>query len=233
MEKLPATKDGNGKRNRGPNQVDRGLGTHNTGNGEDEEETVHPGTPLMDGNDHLADTETAFPDTVPREASIKLVSLVARHVSDGEITKLKDREKAVKDMRDYISRHYRRFRPSKRDFETDAGGPEAPQDTEQPQGDATAAPALNAQPQVGTLNLRKDHLLLWLWQTPMMLMSWSWVLFLVGYTCFFLTPFVNSTTKDLEGKDKIVSLWFQYGLILPLSDTVSMQTFWRGPALTR
>lgn len=79
---------------------------YNIGNGEDEEEIVYFGILLMDGNDYLVDIEIVFLDIVFCEVSIKFVSFVVRYVSDGEIIKLKDREKVVKDMRDYISCYY-------------------------------------------------------------------------------------------------------------------------------
>ena len=32
----------------------------------------------------------------------------------------------------------------------------------------------------------------WVLQTPMMLMSWSWIFFLLGYALFVLTPIINN-----------------------------------------
>jgi hypothetical protein len=33
--------------------------------------------------------------------------------------------------------------------------------------------------------------MIWIWQSPMMLMSWSWVFFLVGYCLYLLTPLIH------------------------------------------
>ncbi|KAK8849083.1 hypothetical protein PGQ11_015563 [Apiospora arundinis] len=37
---------------------------------------------------------------------------------------------------------------------------------------------------------KTDPILTWTWQSPMMLMSYSWLLFLVGYLCYVLTPLI-------------------------------------------
>ncbi|KAK8022094.1 hypothetical protein PG993_012861 [Apiospora rasikravindrae] len=37
---------------------------------------------------------------------------------------------------------------------------------------------------------KADAALTWVWQSPVMLMSYSWVLFLVGYLCYIVTPLI-------------------------------------------
>jgi hypothetical protein len=36
-----------------------------------------------------------------------------------------------------------------------------------------------------------DRKMVWIWQCPLMLMSFSWVTFLLGYECLVLTPLIN------------------------------------------
>jgi hypothetical protein len=48
----------------------------------------------------------------------------------------------------------------------------------------------NAEEEKADSMLVPDWKLAWVWQTPMMLMSFSWVCFLLGYLLFFLTPLV-------------------------------------------
>jgi hypothetical protein len=43
-----------------------------------------------------------------------------------------------------------------------------------------------------------DRKLLWLWQSPMMLMSFSWVCFLVGYEFYLLTPLIYRDSSLTE-----------------------------------
>lgn len=39
--------------------------------------------------------------------------------------------------------------------------------------------------------------MVWVWQTPMMLMNYSWVLFLLGYAIHILTPIFDGKHNDL------------------------------------
>jgi len=43
-----------------------------------------------------------------------------------------------------------------------------------------------------------DLKLLWVWQSPMMLMSLSWVTFLMGYTLYGLTPLIQHSNWTVD-----------------------------------
>ncbi|KAI0169921.1 hypothetical protein GGR52DRAFT_487888 [Hypoxylon sp. FL1284] len=48
--------------------------------------------------------------------------------------------------------------------------------------------------------------MLWIWQCPMMLMSYSWVLFLVGYAVHLLTPVFDPSQADMSFKIAIITI---------------------------
>ncbi|KAK8108514.1 A-pheromone receptor PreA [Apiospora sp. TS-2023a] len=47
-------------------------------------------------------------------------------------------------------------------------------------------------------SFKTDPVLTWIWQSPMMLMSYSWVLFLVGYLCYVLTPLIPGSQESMK-----------------------------------
>ncbi|KAK4170957.1 hypothetical protein QBC36DRAFT_350684 [Triangularia setosa] len=48
--------------------------------------------------------------------------------------------------------------------------------------------------------------MLWFWQCPTMLMSFSWVLFLAGYTLHILTPIFDASKAEFTGTPAIVTV---------------------------
>jgi hypothetical protein len=49
-----------------------------------------------------------------------------------------------------------------------------------------------------SLYFEVDPKLIWVWQNPMMLMSFSWVTFLVGYELYLLTPLIHQDSWTVE-----------------------------------
>lgn len=48
------------------------------------------------------------------------------------------------------------------------------------------------------VSLRPSSLLLFLWQTPLMLMHYSWLMFLVGYELYLITPLTRHASWTLQ-----------------------------------
>jgi len=46
--------------------------------------------------------------------------------------------------------------------------------------------------------LEADPKMVWVWQSPLMLMSFSWVTFLVGYELYLLTPLIRQDVWTVE-----------------------------------
>ncbi|KAK3311775.1 hypothetical protein B0H66DRAFT_546142 [Apodospora peruviana] len=64
-------------------------------------------------------------------------------------------------------------------------------------------------------HLVADGWLIWVWQTPMMLMSLSWVAFLVGYALYIITPFINNRgTWTVHSTTAVISLIVGAGVVL-------------------
>ncbi len=57
------------------------------------------------------------------------------------------------------------------------------------------------------LLLEPDVKMIWVWQTPMMLMSLSWVTFLVGYELYILTPFTEGKGWTVESAVSFQIAW--------------------------
>jgi hypothetical protein len=57
------------------------------------------------------------------------------------------------------------------------------------------------------LLLEPDFKMIWVWQTPMMLMSLSWVMFLVGYELYILTPFTQGEGWSVESAVSMRRFW--------------------------
>lgn len=56
----------------------------------------------------------------------------------------------------------------------------------------------------GGSSLVPDRKLIWVWQNPMMLMSYSWALFLLGYGLYFVTSLLPQSA--LDKKSEVVSI---------------------------
>jgi hypothetical protein len=46
--------------------------------------------------------------------------------------------------------------------------------------------------------LQPSPLLIFLWQTPLMLMHYSWLMFLIGYELYLITPLVKHTSWTVQ-----------------------------------
>ncbi|KAI1760087.1 hypothetical protein GGR53DRAFT_526516 [Hypoxylon sp. FL1150] len=53
---------------------------------------------------------------------------------------------------------------------------------------------------------RISNRMLWIWQCPIMLMSYSWVLFLVGYALHLLTPFFDPSRSEISFDAAVVTV---------------------------
>ncbi|KAI1370823.1 hypothetical protein F4677DRAFT_437309 [Hypoxylon crocopeplum] len=62
--------------------------------------------------------------------------------------------------------------------------------------------SLSAKPEARRISSR----MLWIWQCPMMLMSYSWVLFLVGYALHLLTPVFDPSQAEISFTIALVSV---------------------------
>lgn len=55
------------------------------------------------------------------------------------------------------------------------------------------------------VRLEADPKMVWVWQSPLMLMSFSWVTFLVGYELYLLTPLIRQDVWTVESTVSIAT----------------------------
>ena len=53
-------------------------------------------------------------------------------------------------------------------------------------------------PPISFERYKPDWVMVYVWQYPAMLMSWSWVLFLMGFVGYIMTPVLPDATKKHE-----------------------------------
>ncbi|KAH6645123.1 hypothetical protein BKA67DRAFT_542100 [Truncatella angustata] len=57
-----------------------------------------------------------------------------------------------------------------------------------------------------TFGRRRSNKMLWFWQCPIMLMNYSWVLFLLGYTLHLLTPVFDPSQAEMSLTAAIITV---------------------------
>jgi hypothetical protein len=77
----------------------------------------------------------------------------------------------------------------------------------------------------GAESMRSDKYLVWVWQSPMMMMSHSWVWFLLGYAFYIMSPLIEHDSQKLSSaasgmKSVVCSLKFISAKLSPVV------TFW-------
>ncbi|KAI9164086.1 hypothetical protein HJFPF1_05722 [Paramyrothecium foliicola] len=87
----------------------------------------------------------------------------------------------------------------------------------QPPPHPTKLPTKNSpEPQHRRISIK----MLWVWQCPTMLMSYSWVLFLVGYALHVLTPVFDSSHSEISSKVAIITRLETTKMTQSLSTTI-------------